>query len=252
MSALLYLKARISIPSPEFFHLFFKGKCMSELLRDKIYGMIKRDILSGEYQPGVLLSANQLAERYKFSSTPVREALNALEQEGFIETIPRVGFFVARISIKDIRDMFEYRIVLEGASAELASRFITDEELNYISSIPNDYVMGNNESYLQYLSNNREFHFSVAKASHNQFLAKAVGFMLDQTQRLVFLGIGSSLHTDEIIHAHPRLVHALRERDASAARNIMIEGILSARDSAIEQVMQGSGTPVQPLKMPQI
>jgi DNA-binding GntR family transcriptional regulator len=224
---------------------------MPELLRDQVYGMIKRDILSGVYQPGVMLSANELASRNKFSSTPVREALNALEQEGFIETIPRVGFFVARITIKDIRDMFEYRIILEGASAEIASRSITDEELNNLASIPGDYVMGDNESYLQYLKNNREFHVSVAKASHNQFLAKAIGFMLDQTQRLVYLGIGSYQHTDEILQAHPRLVRALRERDASAARNIMIEGILATRDAAIEQVVQGSGAPVQFVNTPQ-
>jgi len=224
---------------------------MPELLRDQIYQSIKRDILSCVYQPGEQLSANQLAERYKLSATPVREALNALEQEGLIEAIPRIGFFVSRITIKDIRDMFEYRIILEGATAEMAARYITDEELNYVSSIPSDYIMGNNESYLQYLINNREFHVSVAKASHNQFLAKAVGLMLDQTQRLVFLGIGSAQHTDEILHAHPRLVHALRERDASAARNIMIEGILEARDGSIEQILQGSGAPIQPVNIPQ-
>ena len=218
---------------------------MPELLRDQIYQTIKYHILRGVFQPGEQLSANQLAKRYKLSSTPVREALNALEQEGFIETIPRVGFFVARITIKDIRDMFEYRIILEGASAEMAARYITDEELNYISSIPSDYIMGNNESYIQYLKNNREFHVSIAKASHNQFLAKAVGLMLDQTQRLVFLGIGSSQHTDEILHAHPHLIYALREKDASAARNIMIEGILASRNAAIEQIIQGSSVAVQ-------
>jgi DNA-binding GntR family transcriptional regulator len=103
---------------------------MSELLRGKVYQKIKRDILSGVYQPGEQLSANQLADHYQVSATPVREALNALEQEDFIEVIPRVGFFVARITIKDIRDMFEYRIILEGASAEMAARSITEEELN--------------------------------------------------------------------------------------------------------------------------
>lgn len=226
---------------------------MPELLRDQIYQNIKRDILSGVYQPGEQLSANQLAEQYQLSSTPVREALNALEQEGFIDAFPRVGFFVARITIKDIRDMFEYRIILEGASAEMAARYINDEELEYITKIPSDYIMGNNESYLEYLNNNREFHVSVAKASHNQYIAKAVAMMLDQTQRLVFIGIGSAQHTDEILNAHPRLVRALGERDASAARNIMIEGILAARDAAIEQIIRGTSVPVQPFNgLPQI
>jgi len=218
---------------------------MPELIRDQIYQNIKRDILSGVYQPGEQLSANQLAERYQISATPVREALNALEQEGFVNVIPRIGFFVSHVTVRDIRDMYEYRIILEGASAEMAAHYITEDELDSLARIPSDYVMGDNESYLQYLDNNREFHLSVARASHNLFLAKAVAMMLDQTQRLVFMGIGSGQHTDEILQAHPRLVQALRDRDATLARAIMIEGIIAARDAAIEQVIHGSNLPIR-------
>lgn len=217
---------------------------MPELIRNQIYQNIKRDILSGVYQPGEQLSANQLAERYQISATPVREALNALEQEGFVNVIPRIGFFVSHVTVRDIRDMYEYRIILEGASAEMAAHYITKDELDALARIPSDYVMGDNESYLQYLENNREFHLSVARASHNLFLAKAVAMMLDQTQRLVFMGIGSGQHTDEILQAHPRLVQALRDRDATLARAIMIEGIIAARDAAIGQIMYGSNLPV--------
>jgi DNA-binding GntR family transcriptional regulator len=218
---------------------------MPELIRDQIYQKIKRDILSGVYRPGEQLSANQLAERYQISSTPVREALNALEQEGLVNVFPRIGFFVSQITVQDIRSMYDYRIILEGASAEMAARYITEEELEALAKIPSDYILGDEESYLQYLHNNREFHLSVARASHNHFLAKAVAMMLDQTQRLVFLGIASTQHTDEILKAHPMLVQALRERNASAAREIMIEGIKAAKDAAIEQILYGSNFPVQ-------
>ena len=219
---------------------------MPELLRDQIYQNIKRDILSGVYQPGEQLSVNQLAERYDTSATPVREALNILEQERLVDVLPRIGYFVSHITVQDIRAMYDYRIILEGASAEMAAHYITEAELEALARIPSDYILGNNESYLQYLQNNREFHLSVAKASHNHFLARAVAMMLDQTQRLVFLGIGSQQHTDEILQAHPRLVEALRQRDATAAREIMIEGIKAARDAAIEQIAYGTNVPVRP------
>ncbi len=216
-----------------------------ELLREQIYLKIKRDILNGVYKPGEQISANQLAEQYHASSTPVREALNTLEQEGFVNAIPRIGYFVSHITVKDIRDLYEYRIILEGASAEMAARHITDEEIEYLASIPSTYRLGDKESYLEYLKHNREFHLSVAKASRNQFLTKAIAMVLDQTQRLVFYGIGSGQYTHEILHAHPRLVQALRERDATAARVIMVEGIIAARDAAIEFVMRGSDVPVR-------
>ena len=218
---------------------------MPELLRDQIYHNIKRDILSGVYQPGEQLSANQLAERYLISATPVREALNALEQEGLVNVFPRIGYFVSQVTVQDIRSMYDYRIILEGASAEMAALYITKEELEALARIPSDYIVGDNDSYLEYLKNNREFHLSVARASHNHFLAKAVAMMLDQTQRLVFLGIASTQHTDEILRAHPMLVQALRERNATVAREIMIEGIKAARDAAIEQIAYGSNVPIR-------
>ncbi len=217
---------------------------MPELLRDQIYQNIKRDILSGVYQPGEQLLVSQLAERYTSSVTPVREALSLMEQEGLVDVLPRVGYFVSHITVQDIRAMYDYRIILEGASAEMAARYITPEELEALARIPSDYILGDNESYLEYLKNNREFHLSIARASHNHFLARAVAMMLDQTQRLVFLGIGSQQHTDEILQAHPRLVEALRQRDATSAREIMIEGIKAARDAAIEQIIYGSNLPV--------
>lgn len=227
-------------------------KSIPGLLRDQIYQKIKRDILRGSYKPGEQLSANQLAENYQISSTPVREALNILEQEGFIEVLPRIGFFVARITVKEIRDIFEYRIIIEGSTAEMAAKSITEAELDYLASIPSDYVMGDSESYLQYLQNNREFHLSIANYSRNQFLAKAVAMTLDQMQRLVFLGIGSYDYTDVILQAHPRLVDALKQRDPIDARKIMVEGIVAARDAAINQIIHGVAIPIQPSDMSQL
>jgi DNA-binding GntR family transcriptional regulator len=222
---------------------------MPELLRDQIFQKIKRDILTGVYKPGDQLSANQIAESYKISATPVREALSILEQEGFVDVLPRIGFFVARITVKDIRDMYDYRIIIEGAAAELAAKYIAQNELDYLASISSDYIMGDNESYLKYLGNNREFHLTIAKASRNEFLAKAVASTLDQMQRLVYLGIGSGSHTDEILQAHPRLIKALSERDSASAKQVMIEGILAARDATINQIVHGISLAVQPSEL---
>jgi DNA-binding GntR family transcriptional regulator len=221
---------------------------MPELVRDQIYQIIKKDILMGVYQQGDQLSANQLAEKYNISATPVREALNTLEKEGFLEVIPRIGFFVARVTTKNVRDIYEYRIIIEGAAAELAATRITDEEIEYILSIPSDYIMGDAESYLNYLNNNREFHLSVARATRNQFIIETVEMILDQIQRMIFIGIGSSEYTDEILNAHPRLVEELKKRDPIGSRNVMVEGIIAARDAAINQIIKGTTTIIQPLE----
>ena len=67
---------------------------MADLLREKIYDNIMKDILKGVYKPGEQLSVKHLAEKYGVSASPIRDALNALKKDRLVEVIPRMGFFV--------------------------------------------------------------------------------------------------------------------------------------------------------------
>lgn len=217
---------------------------MADLLRDQLYQKIKSDILLGVHKTGDQLSANQLAERYQTSATPVREALNLLQNEGLVEILPRVGYFVTMVTVKDIQDIFDFRVIIEGAAAELAAQNATEEEIEALGKIPYIYDPNDIESYWEYIGHNQKFHYGVALAAHNKWLARSVSGLLDQMQRLVFLGLVPPDHRDEIINHHPRVVEALKRRDGPKAREIMIEGLQTTRESVLEAVMRGSEMPV--------
>ena len=219
---------------------------MPELLREQVYQAIKLDILTGIHKAGEQLSANQLAERYQVSATPVREALNALQQEGLVEIIPRVGCFVSHVTVKDVRDIFQLRLIIEGASAELAAQNITDEELNRLEQIQHDYVVGDTDSYRRYLEANREFHYGIALATRNRRLAEIVGKLLDQMQRLLLLGLDLGDYADDIIEHHPNVIAALRKRDSVEARKVMVEGIEKTREAVLEAIVRGASLPIHP------
>ena len=152
---------------------------VSKSLREQVYQETKNDIITGVHGAGEKLSLDRLAEKYQVSKTPIREALNALQHEGLVEIMPRVGYFVSQMTIKDLQDIFELRLIIESASAEMAARNITDAEVTYLEDMHSSFVLGDIDSYWQYLKENREFHYRVALATQNKWLAGVVGRLLD-------------------------------------------------------------------------
>ncbi len=78
-------------------------------------------ILTGEVEPGERLSEVALSERLSVSRTPLRAALQKLEQEGLVALIPSGGYAVRSFSRQEVIDAIELRGVLEGAAARLAA-----------------------------------------------------------------------------------------------------------------------------------
>lgn len=231
------------------FHRYFsprlRGAPIAELLRDQVYAAIKRDILQGVHHAGQQLSANELAKKYETSATPVRQALNALHREGLVQTIPRTGYFVTQLTVKDIREIYELRIILEAGSAELAAERITDQELERLEELPHVYEPGDVDSYLQYVQANREFHYGVARATGNARLMDMVKDVLDEIQRLVFLGVDIRAYRPDMIQHHPEVLEALKARDPERAREVMVQGLEKARDAVLASVMRGAELTVQ-------
>ena len=96
--------------------------------KEVAYEILKLRILSNEYKPGMPINENSLSQELAVSKTPIREALQQLERDGFIETVSGRGSFVTHITIDDIREVFESREILEcGAASRVA--LVGDKEL---------------------------------------------------------------------------------------------------------------------------
>jgi DNA-binding GntR family transcriptional regulator len=84
------------------------------LLKERAYAEIKRRILRGDFPPSTFLSERHLAGELAMSKTPVRAALERLEQEGFVTISPQQGIIIRDLSVHDIADLYEVRAALEG------------------------------------------------------------------------------------------------------------------------------------------
>ena len=97
-------------------------------LAEQVFERLETDILSGKYTPGEVLTEMRLVADLGVSRTPIREALHRLEQEHIVEISSR-GILVLGVSQKDLEDILEIRIRIEGLAAAMAATRITDEEL---------------------------------------------------------------------------------------------------------------------------
>lgn len=107
-------------------------------LKDLAHGSIKNAILTLRFQPGQALSNRDLASQLQISETPIRDALQELEQEGFVTRIPHKGTFVTEIDPKDIEETFQLRATLERLSVELTVPTLDPIAFDQMAALLND------------------------------------------------------------------------------------------------------------------
>ena len=192
----------------------------------------------GHLRPGQRLVPQQLAKRYQISVSPVRDALQMLGQEGLITIKPRSGYFVTRITLKQLRDLFELREILEVAAVERAAARITDEQIAQLARVHAGYTGADDESYDRYTDENRLFHCLIGEASGNHELAEALGRVHDRLAR--FMVMRHAGQTQE--QSHARILEALKAGDVEAARAAMLDEVRETQDTVLDRVMQEEGS----------
>lgn len=100
-----------------------------------IFTLLRDRILDGFYESGQKLNELTLAGELNISRTPIREAFKQLELEGLVESIPNKGVYVKGFSPRDIDDMFEMRIAMEGLAVEMAIDRMDDVHLAKIKEV---------------------------------------------------------------------------------------------------------------------
>ena len=218
----------------EFLYHMIKSKHMSENTKHKIYQEVRRAIITGEYKTGARLNVEEIANHYQNSVTPVRDALQMLSQEGLVTIKPRAGYFITRITLKELRDMFELRNILELVAVERAVDHINQEQLLQLRSVHGGYRGDDNESYERYTDENRRFHYMLAEASSNQELANLIGHLMDRLARFMVLRHAGKTMQE----SHARIVDALEQRDHAAARKALLEDIEGTSQAALDRIIQ--------------
>ncbi len=207
----------------------------SATLSERVYRALKRDIIHSVYQPGEALSEKALADRYKGSRTPVREAAVRLQNERLLRIVPNRGYFVAQITLQVLNDVYEFRCAVECGAAELAAMKGADAEslrklaeLSQVTCSPDD-----RESCVRFIEADTLFHVSIARLSRNQMLIQAVSEARSQMERIMFAAIDINYYGEAPSREHREILKAIQERDAARARQRMYEHIIQSKDKVL-------------------
>ena len=208
-------------------------------ISEQAYKAILMDILTCELEPGSQIAQSQLMERYAFGVTPVRESLKRLESEGFVRTIPRFGYIITPITVKDVEDIYEMRSILEQASVRLAIQRASDAQIVELEKYAAlTYIYKDHESYQRFLEQNNAFHHSIAISGGNRKLADTLLNLLNQMIRIFNLGLELRDSAEEMRHEHMALIKAVQSRDTSLAEKIILDQINRSQQRVLQMISQ--------------
>ncbi|KAA3637824.1 MAG: GntR family transcriptional regulator [Armatimonadetes bacterium] len=184
---------------------------------DQAYVSLRREILSCELAPGARIVESEIAERLDMSKTPVKKALGMLEHEGFVEVLPRHGYRVTEITLADVQEIYQLRLITEPAAAELAATNATPEQLQEMRRLVDDAP---NDSFEEQAAKVLRFHEVLAEASGNERLSLILSGLMDETQRLMSMGLDIGESLSQQAGEHRELVDALLKGNHHIAREI--------------------------------
>jgi len=211
-------------------------------LADQLYRKIRDKIITWEVPPNEILVEMRLAEEYQVSKTPAREALILLSYDGLVEVLPRVGYRVTSISIQDIHEIFDLRVLLEP---ETAAQTAVKAPRHKITALRDSHLSRAEElseetaPVVDYLHFHDAFHLQIAKLSGNARLARFVDWLLRDSARLRMIDpLMSWSGLDEEQRETKRFCKAFLKRDAESAQQIMRDHIIQSKSRALEFLIQ--------------
>jgi len=194
------------------------------------YIAIKDMILRLDLLPGFRVREDELEVRLRIGRTPLREALQRLSHEGFLQIFPRRLIVVAKFGIEEVRQVHEARSLLEPAAAGLAARHFThasDADVHALEGHKmNEHSLVN---VADFLARNLAFHQSVARLAGNVFLQDDIEHVLTLNHWLWNLSYRARGIRQVYPPDHNPVIEAIRNGDMPAAEEAMRQDVFSSR-----------------------
>lgn len=215
-------------------------------LAEQAYRRLHQEILMCVLAPGQVVSERELARKYEISKTPMREALAQTCYEGLMQRLPGRGYMVAPITIKDIRDLFDLRLILETTAAERAAQHPSSELIAGLRTMSEvKYEPNEPETHISFLKTNRAFHLALAEAAANRRLVGMMEDLFNEMERLFHLGLRLRDSSEEMKREHQEVVAALENGEVTGVRAAISDQIITSRNRILEAILQGDIQSVQ-------
>lgn len=209
-------------------------------LGDQIYTILREDIISQKIKCGEKLTLKALQERFNISSTPIREAIKRLSQEGLVEHMTNVGAKVIDIKEKDIIEIYDFCSVLDSAALKYAIRNRKHKELVHEleNCIKSQEIALNNNDIKSFKLHSDNFHDILYKYANNSRLYDAAKRIRSQFTILTNKYQNIVNIENAVLSEHKELLEAIKLKDIENAASIMTRHFENAKNYLLQAIKE--------------
>jgi DNA-binding GntR family transcriptional regulator len=203
---------------------------------------LRDQVLNHEIEANSRLIETQIAKTLGISRTPIREALHLLEKDGFIESIPRIGYQVRKMDIKELDEIFEIRKANELlACNRLISRIDNDGISKLEKNLEATRIIIREKQPARFIELDEDFHDNLVKAAGSRHLME----LCQQLRRLMSRYRSESMRNVQSVklalEGHTRIIECIKNKDKPKLSSTLIEHLCYARDDIYDSALKGEG-----------
>lgn len=190
-------------------------------LAEHIVEDLEKKIIDRTLKPGQRITEEALCRTFGVSRSPVREAFQILESRGFVRREPRKGISVAKVTRREVEDIYRIRASLEGLAMSLVVRNQTPQLLTKLRKMHEQMVRtAAKENGMAYYQQNIKFHELIANSCGNRRLIELIGTFDKQTVRYRMAAITGPGWMESSTKIHAAIIASFEAGDAEAAERI--------------------------------
>jgi DNA-binding GntR family transcriptional regulator len=214
---------------------------VAETLAERAYVNLREEIIHVDIPPGTLLREDELMQRLGVGRTPVREALQRLQRDGFVTVLPRRGTLVSEITLTDLAAIYEVRKHLESWASKLAAERSGPEDHETAQALIDELEkLTPGEGYEGLFAIDRRIHRFVYACTRNQFLVETADQYHNLSLRILHVAMkrfpSLTPRLDDVVHEQRTVLDAICRGDGATAEQTAIAHIATF-ERAIREVI---------------
>ncbi|MEY8337372.1 GntR family transcriptional regulator [Lachnospiraceae bacterium 62-35] len=206
-------------------------------LAEQVFRSLEEEILQGMLRPGEVITEPKLSKAMGVSRTPIREALQRLEQENLVKIRPNRGAIVLGITREDLEVIYDMRIRLEGLAAREAAAAVSEKQLSQMNEVLDlqEFYVKKNDPQEQEIFDSR-FHEMIYEYSGKRLLCEVLKTLHHRITRYRRLSVTDMERAGQAIKEHREIYKAISDKNGSLAETLTIRHVENAKASTLRSL----------------
>ena len=200
-------------------------------IKQRIYSLVYESIVEGEYKENDILTESFLAKKYNVSKSPVREALIELCKENVMRNIPRTGYQVVSVSLKEFLEILEFRLDLEVMLVRKAYPKIGQKEIDKLKELARP-SLDDDQRVMLHWNQNLRFHLALCKIYDNDTAFDVLQELLKKCSRSISQYFYSAWKQSRESNSfyHKAIIDALEQKNLDLACEMLTKDIMVVKE----------------------